>query len=570
MEIPKFATIQRVVVYMRTKIYLLFFSFISLQVHSQTGLVGLFDLPVRIEPVTFAGNFGELRSNHFHGGLDFKTAGVTGKPVYAMADGYISRVRVNSGSGYVLNVTYHNGYTAIYRHLSAFMPALKNRVEALEYQNEKWEVDFAPNASEYPVKKGQQIAWSGNTGYSMGPHLHLDLIEDETDEFVDPLPFFQDRVIDKVAPTVEGLALFPRWGKGVVNQSSDIVELAVPIRQEITAWGEIGLGIKAFDRMNGVNNRYGVRHVELIVDGKEVFRSDVGRFSEDENPYIYSWTHGQYMKSFIEPGNKLRMLRADPAGRGRLLINEERPYQIEYRLADLFGNTSTFKFTVKGAKQELKEPRVDEKYLFRWDRSNYLQQPGFGLLLPEKNLADDLPLDFSQWLDEGAIAYTYQLVEKPVHLFHFAELKIGLLSQPIDDLSKYYIVQITRGKNRETRSGITATFEDGFLKARVGSLGTFTAAIDTVAPEIRAINAKTWGKTGKLVLKATDKETSVVSYKGYIDGQFALFGKLNSYTNQLECRLDPARVAKGKNHRLEFIATDACGNVRKEYFQFYW
>lgn len=141
-------------------------------------------------PLTLSGNFGEIRSNHFHGGLDFKTGGVIGKPVRALADGYISRIRVTNGSGYVLDVCYHNGYSTINRHLSGFVSPIAERVEKLQYEEENWEVEIVPEPGEYPVKGGQQIAWSGNTGYSFGPHLHLDVFETESGDYIDPMPFF--------------------------------------------------------------------------------------------------------------------------------------------------------------------------------------------------------------------------------------------------------------------------------------------------------------------------------------------------------------------------------------------
>ena len=155
-------------------------------------------------PIIFSGNFGEIRANHFHGGLDFKTGGAIGKPVRALAD----------GSGYVLDVTYDNGYSTINRHLSAFVGDIARRIEDLQYEKESWEVEITPDPDEYPVKAGQIIALSGNTGYSFGPHLHLDMIETATDEYIDPLPFFMDKVKDKTAPRAEGIMLFPQPGKG--------------------------------------------------------------------------------------------------------------------------------------------------------------------------------------------------------------------------------------------------------------------------------------------------------------------------------------------------------------------
>ncbi len=277
----------------------------------KTSFIPPFDFPI-----TFSGNFGEIRANHFHGGLDFKTGGTIGKPVRALADGHISRIRVTHGSGYVLDVAYDNGYSTINRHLSAFVGDVARRVEDLQYEKESWEVEITPEPGEYPVKAGQIIALSGNTGYSFGPHLHLDMIETATDEYIDPLPFFMDKVKDKTAPRAEGIMLFPQPGKGVVEGKQARRAFPAHPAKPITAWGLIGAGIRAYDYMDGVQNKYGVKTVILEVDGEEVFRSTVDRFAYEENRYINSWTHGQYMKSFIEPGNRLRMLQASNGNRG--------------------------------------------------------------------------------------------------------------------------------------------------------------------------------------------------------------------------------------------------------------
>ena len=242
-------------------------------------------------PIVFSGNFGEIRSNHFHGGLDFKTGGAIGKPVHALADGHISRIRVTHGSGYVLDVDYDNGYSTINRHLSAFVGDIARRVKDLQYEQESWEVEITPEPGEYPVKAGQVIALSGNTGYSFGPHLHLDMIESATRDYVDPLPFFMEKVKDNIAPRAEGIILFPQPGKGVVNGKQIHRTFPVNPTQPITAWGLIGAGIRAYDHMDGVGNRYGVHTVILEVDGEEVFRSVVDRFAYEENRYINSWTH---------------------------------------------------------------------------------------------------------------------------------------------------------------------------------------------------------------------------------------------------------------------------------------
>ena len=518
-------------------------------------------------PITFSGNFGEIRANHFHGGLDFKTGGTIGKPVRALADGYISRIRVTHGSGYVLDVTYDNGYSTINRHLSAFVGDIARRIEDLQYEKESWEVEITPDPDEYPVKAGQIIALSGNTGYSFGPHLHLDMIETATDEYIDPLPFFMDKVKDKTAPRAEGIMLFPQPGKGVVEGKQTRRAFPAHPTKPITAWGLIGAGIRAYDYMDGVQNKYGVKTVILEVDGEEVFRSTVDRFAYEENRYINSWTHGQYMKSFIEPGNRLRMLQASNGNRGLVEINEERPYRFVYTLSDALGNTSKVRFTVQGQKTTIAPVEHREKYALKWDKVNYLQEPGLELVIPKGMLYDDVLLNYSVRADSGDIAFTYQLNDTRIPMHGACDLRIGLRRRPVEDMTKYYVAGVTArgGKYR-----IGGKYEDGVMKVRIRDLGTYTVAVDTVPPVITPLNQAQWGRTGKIIFKAKDKETGINTYRGTIDGKYALFGKPNSISGNLVCELDPKHVEKGGKHVVEMTVTDGCGNRTTEQFDFVW
>ena len=518
-------------------------------------------------PITFSGNFGEIRANHFHGGLDFKTGGTIGKPVRALADGYISRIRVTHGSGYVLDVAYDNGYSTINRHLSAFVGDVARRVEDLQYEKESWEVEITPEPDEYPVKAGQIIALSGNTGYSFGPHLHLDMIETATDEYIDPLPFFMDKVKDKTAPRAEGIMLFPQPGKGVVEGKQTRRAFPAHPTKPITAWGLIGAGIRAYDYMDGVQNKYGVKTVILEVDGEEVFRSTVDRFAYEENRYINSWTHGQYMKSFIEPGNHLRMLHASNGNRGLVGINEERPYRFVYTLSDALGNTSKVCFTVQGQKTTIAPVEHREKYALKWDKVNYLQEPGLELVIPKGMLYDNVLLNYSVRADSGDIAFTYQLNDTRIPMHDACDLRIGLRRRPVEDMTKYYVAGVTArgGKYR-----IGGKYEDGVMKVRIRDLGTYTVAVDTVPPVITPVNQAQWGRTGKIIFKAKDKETGINTYRGTIDGKYALFGKPNSISGNLVCELDPKYVEKGGKHVVEMTVTDGCGNRTTGQFEFVW
>lgn len=524
---------------------------LNAQNNSQAMFVPPFDFPLLL-----SGNFGELRANHFHGGLDFKTQGVSGKKVLALNDGYISRVQVTHGSGYVLTVCYDNGYTTINRHLSGFLSPLSQRIKELQYANESWEVEFIPEPDEYRVRKGEPIAWSGNTGYSFGPHLHLDMLETESGDFVDPLPFFKDRIKDTRAPQVSGFMLFPQQGKGAINRKNTSQTFPVAVKDTIRAWGVIGSAISAYDYMDETSNRYGVHTVILTVDDKEMFRSVVDRFSSNENRMINSWTYGAYMKSFIDPGNTLRMLTAGNDSRGWITINEKRNYRFRYELKDAYGNTSYFGFTVKGEPQPIELLKYREKYKFHWDKVNFLQEPGLDLFLPKSVLYDDVVLNYAVRSDSGAVSFTYQLHNERLPLQDFGELQLGVRRKISVDSTKYYVARVL-SKGRLVSVG--GKYENGFVKARIRELGTYKVAIDTLPPVVTPVGPNNWARSGKIVYKVKDEETGIRSYRGTVDGKYALFG-LSIMSNQFVYDIDPDKVRKGEKHIVEITVEDNCGN----------
>jgi hypothetical protein len=521
--------------------------------NSQTNTQETFTPPFDFAP-TFSGNFGEIRSAHFHGGLDFKTGGEIRKAVLATADGYISRIRVTNGSGCILEVTYNNGYTTINRHLEAFMPAIAKRVRMLQQERESYEVDITPSPDEYPVKRGEQIAWSGNRGYSMGPHLHLDVTETATGDFVDPIPLFPD-IKDNLAPKAEGIMVMARPGEGVLKAGASRQVFAPNSGTVVEAWGTIGCAIKAYDYMNGAPNRCGVRHVTLTVDGDTVFRSDVGRFSQAETKQVDSWTTAGYMKSFIDPNNTLRMLRAYNGNRGLVTINEERNYIFVYTLSDARGNKSTCRFTVKGRRMQIPQKTVDEKYRLQWNKTKVIHEPGMTFTAVTGSLYDNIDLNFAIIGDSNSIAFRYRLHDKVVALREPCEIAIGLRHKPVADTSKYFVSMVGGG-------GVGGHYENGFMVAKIRKLGTYTVAVDTVPPVITAVGKTTWVKNRKLCFTIADAATGVASYRGTIDGKFALFYRPNLTSNRYYCDLDPEYITRGKVHHLVLEATDGCGNKR--------
>jgi len=538
--------------------------------------------PVDI-PLLLSANFGELRNNHFHSGIDIKTQGVINKPVYSIADGFVSRISVSpSGYGLALYIDHPaTGHTSVYGHLESFSPKIAEYVKTKQYEQESFRVNLTLDSSVLPVKKGEQIASSGNTGGSGGPHVHFEIRDTKTEEPLDPLPFYMNRITDTRAPEVRGVAVYPVPGRGTVNGTM------LPLRQSVSllksgsysdpartieAWGWIGLGIKAYDRMDNAANIYGVRTVSMSVDGKEMFKYNMDRFGFDETRMLNTFTDfadwrldkSFFIQSFIEPGNTLRLYKSDSDG--YIFIDEERSYQISYELKDVYGNTTTYKFNVTGKKQDIKIPSGCSLVMVWNDDNRYISE-NFSLIIPKGNLYNDICFTLSQADSDEYYSRIFTVNNSPVPIHKSGEVRIKLATDPLANKKQYGLVSL----NGKRRSWFGGKYQDGYVTASIRELGVKLAvSADTVPPKIAPVTVtrKVKGKNQKVTesqsdrirLTVTDNLSGIASFKGTVDGKFALFEhdvKSNIYTY----KYDAERIGKGKKHALKFIATDACGNT---------
>ena len=349
----------------------------------------IFSSPLHFRTL-LAGNFGETRPNHFHGGIDIKTQGKEGKAVFAIGDGYICAIITNHPTlGNALVVKHPQGYLSMYYHLQRFAP----NIAVYAKKNANGPSSFIPQRGEgygkninlstfkkfhYPVAKGQLIAMSGSTGVSMGPHLHLELKDTRTGQLLDPLDYIDLDITDQKAPELHELRAYPQdtlshfYGhrqpyniEAPPAQPSSLPTHPSSAKGKVpTAWGRVAFAINAHDYMDGSANKLGIRLIQFYVDKQLVFQRTMQRFMpsehqlaektaerEDNNCYLYTW----------QPKGVSSNIYATDDTRGIVNFDHERDYHLVFLLTDQQGNQSRYAFTVRGRKDiEPEEPESEE------------------------------------------------------------------------------------------------------------------------------------------------------------------------------------------------------------------
>lgn len=514
-------------------------------------------------PLSLAGNYGEPRLNHFHGGIDVRTGNVEGKTIFSVADGYVSRVTVGLyGFGNAVYVTHPEGYTSVYCHLKKFVPQLAAMVKKAQYGSESYVVDVRFKPTDFPVSKGQPIAVSGNTGASTAPHLHLELHDTRSDDMLDPLDVLKQYVKDTTPPIAHSFMAYPVDGEGVfmgASRKQTYGFSSTNITRDFTAWGKVGFGIWANDYMEDSFGRLGIRLTTLSVDGKVVFCSDVHRIPQRFNRYVNAWgdyrhfchTGVWFMKSFVEPGNTLPFLHTD-ANHGYVVFDEERVYHLVYTLSDIFGNTRQYSFNVRGERQPLPQARkCVSPYIFRYSNANMFRTDGVMLELPRNMLPYDVELAPRRVPRPGKLSDAYTFYASSFPLFGWSKIRIRLNGE-VKDTSKLYIAA-SYGSTGDTES----SFSNGWVTGLMRELGAlYTVEYDDVPPTINPSSV-----SGELLrFSIYDTGSGIKSFKGYVDDRFVLFEKLER-SNVIQCRMPDTPVKKtGCLHRLKLIVTDKCGN----------
>jgi peptidase M23-like protein len=536
-------------------------------------------------PIFLAGNFGECRPGHFHSGVDIKTMGEENQPVHAAADGYISRIKMDKGGfGHALYVVHPNGYTTLYAHLNKFAPAIQAYLEHEQYAKKRWDVDITLSPTQFPVKKGQQIAWSGNTGGSTAPHLHFEIRNTQTEHPLNP-ELFGLPIIDKVAPVPTEVVFYSMngpngfYGSSIVSiaveKKGNFYELAKLDTTDLSCFrcsmfndtifllpGTYGIGINVNDFMDGSDNTLAFYSALLYVNDSLQAEITLDNISYDESRYVNAYADyktKQLRNKWIQllfrlPGNHL----TDIYGRFNTengLLQLGGKLKIRIVINDDKGNRCTIAFYAQP------DPETNclvgrRTTTFYANESNAFDNGAVSFSLDSRQLYDRMLFNYGNKPDPDAYSDKYKIGDYFIPVHHYFDLKIKPTKTISGDLKKKVVMLYSDDKDTDGRAAFET--DSGRFQAKVRNFGTYWLDIDTIPPVIKPLQKSNsnLSKAKQISFEVKDAKTSVRSFSGYLDGKWICFEEHNDlffYNFDEHC-------GKGK-HALVFRAEDENGNV---------
>ena len=519
-------------------------------------------------PMQLSGNFGELRPNHFHAGFDFKTQQKEGLKVYAAADGYVSRIKISTfGNGKTIYITHPNGYTSVYAHLQKAVGSIQDFITKTHYKEQAFEIEMYLKPGEIPIKKGEWIAISGNTGASEGPHLHFEIRDSKTEYIINPMLFgFDSGFKDTKKPTVSGLYVYPLTTKTTVNKSQRPILLNYSLQKDgtfladkVVANGEIGFGIIADDYDDVSFNKNGVYSVHSFLNGQPRFGYQFDTYSFDDMRYVnalidyakYKKTKQRVQKLFMKNKYGLSFIKTDEAkGQITPIPNLDEVYRIE--VADFFGNKTAITVPVQydiSSAVITAEP-VFSNYFIKANKDNIFEKENVSVFFPAGTFYDDFVLNFDV---KNRILYLHDDTV-PAHTNFTITMTDNTL--PKEQQEKTFIARV-----EGDQISYNSTYrKDSVFSTKVKTLGKYKLVADTLAPNViitKPIEGK-WISQDAIQLQISDSGSGIKSYNGYLNGKWVLF-EYDNKTNTITHYFNDDFVLNGANE-LKVIVTDAMGN----------
>ncbi len=526
-------------------------------------------------PLILSGTFGELRTNHFHAGLDIKTQQRQGLNVVSSASGYVSRIKISHwGYGKALYITHPNGYTTVYGHLKKFAPEIEAYIKKRQYQKESFTLELFPKSTELKVTKGEVVAYSGNSGSSGGPHLHFE-IRDSRSRPINPM-FFGIELPDTKNPLIRAGVIYS-FGNGThVNNSNKVNELVIKykdgamVANTVEAYGKIGIGVNVIDKLDGALNNNGIFNLQMTVNGKKVYEHEVNTFSFTESRYIntlmdyerYYRKRQRIQKCFVEPANKLSIYKK-LVNKGYLDIKEGMSYHIQITAKDFKGNSSKLIIPIKGIKGNaiVKDTIIKTPHFFKANEFNKINKDNFSVAFPKNSFYKDLYFDFNY--EDNVV----KLHNSGIPLHKKFTLTFDISKYPAKNKKQIIIAEINK---KGKRSYASTLHKENKVYTRSRSLGKYTLAIDSIQPKIKPINFKNNKKLSNfryLKVKISDNLSGIKSYRGEIDGKWILF-EYDAKRRLLTYDFNDSKL-EGKKHTLKVTAVDNVNNTNTYIATFY-
>lgn len=553
--------------------FLLFYSFVSAQDKYPKDYFGS---PLNIE-LSIAGSFGELRPNHFHSGIDFRTQKKEGFPVFATADGFISRINVsNFGYGKCLYIDHPNGFTTVYAHLQMFSPDIDKYTRANQYELKSYTLELRPDAGLLPVKKGDLIGYSGNTGGSSGPHLHFEIRDTKSEFIINPFLFGYDALVkDSKAPIVNGIIAYSLGDDGNVNGSSKPITIPLTLEKDgsylasrVTASGKIGFAINAHDISDFNYGKNGIFKLDAYLNGLPYYSYEFDSFSFDETKHIncfidyprYKQTHQRFQKLFVcylYPENIIKAMKNS----GKIDISSNVTMNYKVVIQDFHGNKSVINIPISYGLLPLKYPKEDYKtaYFLKSQNEHSYVKDGVSVFVPENTFYDDFYVKFDVKNNELYFHDESVAMNNPVTI----TFDVSKIAQ--QDRAKMFIGNMDRG-NLEYNN--TFKKEDSF-SIKVKKLGKFLLAKDTIAPKIYSPNFKEAEQIDSLKtlkISISDDLSGISEYEAYLNGKWILM-EYESKLNRLTHYFSDDMYQDGRNE-FKLIVRDNLGNssIFESYF----
>ena len=552
---------------------------------------GYFTNPLGI-PMSLAANFGELRPGHWHMGLDLRTNQKENYPVFASADGYVAHIGIRPLSfGKFIIINHPNGYSTLYAHLNEFYPDLEKYVREKQMEKESWAIELNFTENDFRVRKGNEIAKSGNTGGSQGPHLHFEIRDTKSDRSLNPL-LFGFTIKDDVPPSITKLAIYDR-SISTYLQTPQMVQVIktdsgyfTKPRKILTGQKKLSFAITATDRVSGSTGANGIYSAYLYFDSLPQVAFVIDSMNYAESDYVNAHIDKRYKNAggpYIQHLSKLPGFHGtvyqEIDGTGIIELNDTLVHAISIEVFDANENLSTLFFQIQysdSLAKKIKRP-LNGRLLIP-NQVNIIEEKEFEVYMPENCLYDSVPVIYSQQniFSPGAVTAQHRLTDPVYPLHSYFSVRIKSVNKVREDL-KNKIVMVRNWKagrsvrKAEWQNEPTAT---GWLSASFDVFGNFQAFVDTISPTINApAKARLPDGQGKdtldlsplnkIILTPNDN-FAVRSFRAELDGKWLMFsndkGRSYVYIFDEQC---PYGV-----HELKVKIEDIVGNITEKTWWF--